>query len=167
MILNLQGEVNSDMVKELIDFYNQSYDYNEIYLNSQGGNLSDMVIMLDMINKRSKDTVLIGYEQLSSAAFILFYSVNCKIEIISDCFGMFHQAYSAFNLNSDGDIKRDVDKFHLSLMAIMQDGLDALIKSLRLSKSEIAKFKKGEDVYFQPQRMIEFTEIRNKQNKLL
>lgn len=165
MIVNLQGEINSDMVKDLIDFYNQGYDDNEIYLNSQGGNLSDMVIMIDMINKRKKETVLIGYEQLSSAAFILFYSVECKISIIGDCFGMFHQAYSAFNLNSDGDIKREVDKFHLSLMAIMQDGLNNIIKNLRLSKSEVAKFKKGEDVYFTPQRLVEFTELRNKQNK--
>ena len=167
MILNLQGEINTDMVKDLIEFCNQGYDDNEIYLNSHGGNLADMVVMLDIINKRSRSTTLIGYEQLSSAAFVLFYSVNCKIEIINDCFGMFHKAYSAFNLHSDGNVKKDFDKFQLSIMSNMQESLDLLIKRLKFNKTEIAKYKDGKDVYFAQNRMLEFAEIRNKENKYI
>ena len=163
MILKLEGIINDAMFDRLIEFYNlYSERDNIIYLKSGGGETRVANAMLDLINTHRKSTILKGYSHLYSSAFELFFSVSCRRELINGCMGMYHLYGVEIRYNSlgnpdyiEGDTALlDIKASHTSTLAFGE--------TMKFTKKEYAKLKKGGDVYFQADRMREFLTITNR-----
>jgi ATP-dependent protease ClpP protease subunit len=155
MRLLLSGEINEDLFTKLIDFYNSlGEEKAEIYLNSIGGARDYVEPMVDVINENKEHTVVIGFGQLMSSAFDIFFLINSRKIILDGTIGMTH--LSSICLSQDVKLVKD---FKIETAEYLKD-LEydnavkfKLYKSIGLTKTELNRIKKGEDVYFQYDRL--------------
>jgi len=163
MILNLNGETNVAMLNSLIDFYNKPIKEGEhhiIYLQSIGGELGVANSIIDIINQNRNITTLKGYGFLHSSAFNIFFGVKCKTELIEGCIGMCHLTHIDINFNSNGAPNYHEGDAHLKYIKSVRRHTVAMCDYLQMTKKEKDDiFKRNRDVYFQPDRMLEFWAI--------
>lgn len=157
-ILRLDQRIDSDFIDKLISFLNDSEGYDKIfYLSSRGGNVSDMIIAADLINKQGNKIVLIAYNQIASCGFELFFICNCPKIILPDTIGMFHQSTVMVELNEHG---KPSDKEEDAKLVFMQTNMarrtNDLIDYIGISSEEENRIRRGEDVWFTTQRLLEF-----------
>lgn len=166
MILKIDESIKDETVDKLVSFYNNFNPRNEnekaiIYFSSTGGDRACMEAMINMINIYGFHTILIGYRNLFSCGFELFYTVKCHQKIVlGECMGMYHQCSLDVRLNEFLKPEYKSDKAKLIYMEkSMRQITEDFCKELKFTDKEVRKIRKGDDVYFQPDRMKEFLSI--------
>lgn len=157
MILKLNENISDETVDKVVSFYNNTQEKAVIYFSSSGGNYFAMETIVDLINSHKEITTIIGYGLLGSSAFELFFTVECEKRIIGGCNGMYHQSYIAIEMSEkwkpvyvEGKAK---EKY---LKGYMNQQTTLLCEKLGFTKKEKLEITKGNDLYFQPERMKEF-----------
>jgi hypothetical protein len=156
--INIKEAITNDTVDKLVSFFNEHEKQNiTILLNSAGGEVPAMDALLSLINKRANSITLLAYGEVSSAAFFLFFNAKCKKDIIGDCLGMFHLSYGSYDIDSRGRPVFKPDKASmLRSKNFTHNRTIELCKSLSMTRSQISKIEKGDDVWFQPDRLKQF-----------
>lgn len=154
-IFQIKGKLDFDLLDRFTECVNQEHEKITIYLNCTGGSANVYEIMNDIINKNPDRFELIAMNGILSAAFMLFFKATCSKRIMMNTIGMIHQGNQEFTLNDnlkptytiDVAWKKRMKKEHLQ-------GIE-FVKSIGLNKKELKKYKRGDDVYFQYERLVE------------
>ena len=159
MILNLSGEIVEESVEKLIGGVNGLYNRNGeklfIYFTSEGGSVSVTSAMIDIINQNVDLIELVGYGELFSAGFNLFFKSKCNKILLSNSIGMCHISYMNVEINENLKL---ADPYGLALKkSFKKEKLitEAFCKSLGMTSKEMNSVLKGKDAYFDYSRMLE------------
>lgn len=159
MILHISCELDSSAVDMLTLAYN-SLPENEtliLYINCQGGEIPASEAIIDMINMNKDITELYGYGVLCSCAFEVFFKVECKKGLIGGVLGMYHQAIMDIQINEKTKSKEKIDGCKKKyLKNYIYPNTIEFCKKLKMSDQEIKEIKRGNDVWFEPERMYKF-----------
>lgn len=155
MILNLSGEMNNEMFNTLVGGLNDADGYLSIYLSSTGGETDIALAMVDLINRYAKAIDITFYGEVYSAGMFVFLKVNCKKNLLEDARGMFHFAYQDITINEGGKPSDPEDIFLMKEMKKVRARTLDYLKSTKLNEKEFNSIKKGNDVFFSYERMLE------------
>ena len=162
MIVSLDGDVEINMFNKLIDSYNENTDDQlHIYLNSRGGDVSIGFAIIDFINERKDNIEIIGYGELLSMVFHIFFETTCKKRLIRNTIGMTHLSSCSYNLNSNKNMIDSSDKIYYANMKESDEEAFPFLENLSLNKNELKSIKNGKDVYFNYKRMQELLKHQN------
>ena len=144
------------MLEKITEAYNKTEDVITMYLNSRGGRVSVLKVLLHLVNSNPERFYLVGFHNLSSCAFEFYMKAKCKKEILEGTIGMYHLGNTDITFTDrmkpayDSDIAVIERKKKYHLPEIIQ-----LMKDCEFTKSEQKKIKAGKNLYFQFNRMKE------------
>lgn len=167
MILNLTKTVNDEMFTQLcqaIDDCIQKETSLRIYLNSPGGSVDSMLAIIDLINECKDAVEVIGYGELMSAAFNLFFAIECKKKLLPHTRGMAHLPYTQFDVDSTGKISGDAAIASLKGLKDLKPLFMNMFKKLDFTKEELETITNGKDVYFDYKQMLDLLNGKRKLN---
>jgi hypothetical protein len=146
-----------DQIKEFISFINENTDDQiNIILDNLGGKTAYASIIIKMINdfdtKRFNSKFTITGNRLFSSGFVIFTKATCKKFILKDAIGAFHKArFSNIDLLTNGKPVWDSDIAQLSSKSLNEDSISLEF----MTKAELKKYNRGDDVYFNYERLKE------------
>lgn len=146
--------INPDTVRQMIEFVQDNEGELTIGINSSGGDVSAAAFLLDCLNANKDRITIIAVTAVFSAAFSLFYRFNGKKKITTGCRGMFHYSTQPITMAANGRPDGWYDENALDVLKSDRAGLDEFA-GLFMTPSELKKFRKNWDVYFNTQRMRE------------
>lgn len=142
-------EINRETVPQFIEHIDKLAKETEklrIYFCSNGGEFQSMQILLDYVNTARTKIELVGYGQLTSAAFIFFFKATCDKILLEDTYSIIHvgsmrmEHRELLNKNSiDTYLKKDLNRLNDEMLEFMGD--------VGISGGDIKKMKNGHDVY--------------------
>lgn len=168
MILNLTKPVNDEMFTQLcqaVDDCIQKETSLRIYLNSPGGSVDSMIAIIDLINECHEAIELIGYGELTSAAFNIFFAAKCEKRLLPYTVGMAHFPSSELRIDARGKVIGDT--YMLAGLKSVKDLKSLflnLFKKLDFSKEELKLINDGKDVHFTHRQMTELLNGKRKPN---
>jgi len=146
-------DINTELFNSFLDFINRNEDEEKVLiLNSDGGSNNYADIIISIINEKSGQFKIISAKSYS-AAFRILFMAKCKKAIVENTMGCFHHSYLT-NIDLDSVTKKPVYVEHDYQVKNLKCKIENLDTSFMTNK-ELAKFKKGKDVYFIFSRMRE------------
>jgi len=139
------SSISTDNVADVIDEMNR-YPFVNLYFSTDGGVINEMNILIDFLNYRSKtDTLkLTLYDFVASAGTLLLCNYEGPIFLQKYFRGfMFHAPDITVGTIRQGVFGSKAKE----LLEVMNEDIYAQYMQIGLSKADIAKIKKGEDVY--------------------
>lgn len=146
------ADFNDDSVKEVINFFNGWGGLDpdteiDFYLNSPGGLLPAYSVLKNILERSPFVINLINAGEVSSYAFILFYSCrNVNKVLLDNTTGLIHTVSSTFEdreLRKNDNFTR-MKKLHLDRCNL--DLLELIKENKILPTAAIRKLEKGEDI---------------------
>ena len=168
MILVINETIDSGTPQKVADFLNRIPQdeiklEHFIYLQSRGGNCSCAEVINHLINKSEFGITLVGFGQLCSCAFDLFFNHQGRKMLTKGTIGMYH--HSSINVDIHENNKPDYTEDKAKLIYLtghMRQETSKMMKMLNFTAIEVKKVRSGKDVWFQPERMHEFLKTVNK-----
>lgn len=162
--MSISGMIGSESLEKLIKCYNELKEKEvlEIYLNSEGGDPNFAVAIIDIINENKDYIEIIAHGDMMSAAFDIFFRSECTRYILKGTIGMVHLSrIEGVEINGGSNVELSTNKKWMT-----NDKKERLniYESIGLTKTELAKIKKGSDVYLHYERLIEL--LQNQQLKV-
>lgn len=158
MILHLSGDVNYEMFDELIKAFNglTAGDCLHIYFTCpEGGSADVSEAIIDFVNKNKDRIGMTFYGELFSSGMVIFLAVNCEKKILQCTRGMYHFSWQEMGISENGKPSTEYDNFSMKEMKKSKEISIAFLKRTKLSDKEITTIKRGKDVYFSYDRMLE------------
>lgn len=133
-----------------------------IYLFSNGGPVNVGMSLLDLINRpNNRDHVTIAGGSLNSVCFDLFFKAKCNRYILAFADGMYHQTKVDIAINEDGRPTYHSGVHTLSWIKSMHPETLRVATTLKFSDIEMRKLKRGDDLFFLHDRLVEFLKLSN------
>lgn len=164
-ILKVSERISEETVDKFVSFLNQRQNIAQnsksiIYFQSRGGLCSCVDVIQDLLSRHKDDVTLIGYGQLCSCAFDLFFLAACDTQLLPGTTGMMHQSSIEVEMNESFNPNYTEDKAKKRFMVgYMATQTLSIINYLDFNKKERDGIKKGNDVWFSQERMQEFYKI--------
>jgi len=168
MILKINEYISEGTLDKFIQSYNEldNKDILTVFFQSRGGCIDSAEAILELIKMYSKITILIGYGELCSCAFDLFFKATCKKTLIKGCIGMCHQSSVKVDINENGHLHgHEARALQNQIISFFKKQTDYIGNIVGLTDAEKSKIKKGIDLWIQPERMEELL-IYNLKQKL-
>lgn len=162
--LIFNDEITYDSVNDLINDIEEGINSGEevtVYFQTVGGDYSSGLVLIDYINQNKNSITLVGYEELSSTGFSVFFRVDCKKKLLEGVFSLVHLTARSVETRNIKNSKH-IDKFFLDESKRNHDAEMVWLKQIGLYDKEIASVKKGEDLFLTDSRL---NELLNRQNK--
>lgn len=153
-ILSDSGDPQINPVKDLIDFINGTDCDLRIGFCSGGGEEGLSRYLLDCLNHNYNRITLMPYNFIGSAAFEVAYLFRGTVDIQQGLMGMVHYGSSRPTINDAGQLVYDADIARAKDRKGIKTWSKKFAKKV-LKKKDYKKFKKGEDVYINYERMKE------------
>lgn len=137
--------ITSDTVADVIDEINQ-FQFVNLYFSTDGGAINDMNILIDFLNYRYRaDSLkLIFYDFVASAGTLMLLDYDGPIFLQKYFRGfMFHAPDITINTIRKGVFAEKSKE----LLDAMNEDIYNQYQKIGLTKADVAKMKKGEDVY--------------------
>lgn len=162
MIIYLKDEIRVNLTNKFLHYISKLKEGEPItiYLNTNGGDIADQELILEVINKYKDNIHLIACGNIYSAGFTIFFKSQCKRSIAKGTTGMAHFVWTEIEVDQSGKPKTDYGKFVLKTMVDSKKEFIEFLKELGLNNKEVSEAKKGEEVYFTESRL---KELLNKQ----
>lgn len=160
---------NPEELQKFVEFSNTDWESVwDIILDSNGGDTPVGAAICEMINQKESlfpDTVCLKVIRAFSSAFNLLCKAKCKIDILEESRGMIHQSRWYLDMNANSNINKGGENYQEMIRQEMTHHLKHYVKIYEqfLTKDELNRFKRGEDIYFDYNRMKLI--FNNKQNK--
>lgn len=150
-------EFTNEFLSELSELYSTNIDKDiTIYISSYGGSEWVSRAAIDIVNKNSKHTTIIGYGALNSASFNFFMEIKCSKNILPLTYGMYHKARYNLDYNSSVKPYYEVDKYLSKVqIPLVEKYYLQKLQEWGLNEKEIKDYKNDLDVYFPYERMLE------------
>ena len=162
MIIILNESVSSDMMKTIAEAYNTSTGVVQIYMSSDGGGIGEYMALKHLIDKNKDRTVLYFYSGVSSALFNLMITCDCEKEVLDGASGMFHRAWCTVDMNDTGKPDSKYAKTVLDRTVDFNSHTEHIAKNIGLTAKEKRELNKGQDLYFNAERMRAMIDIYNR-----
>lgn len=146
-----EKNIDEKALKDLIDFFNQldAGDQVVIYINSEGGNYSDGMAILDLLKREGPRVTLKVNGEISSVAFWLFMEAReCKREVGVGAYGMFHLPRLSVELNTKLNPTSKEGSFNKSELESLHLITAEFMDRIGMSSKEKAYIENGGDFYF-------------------
>lgn len=163
-----QGFINEDSVSKFILEFNK-LNFNNlitVYLNSEGGLISNANILKDILSINGNVISLVASGNILSCAFDLFFDSNVlQKRILPFTIGMTHQGGADIRKSSDGKVYGDLDNAIMEQLKFHHADDKKLLKSLGITDKELNDYIKGEDVFFKTKRlkqMLQYAEDKDR-----
>lgn len=145
------SEIEEDMLADLISVTNsmEEKDKLRIIMDCPGGIVQFSSIMTDIINEVDHEIYITA---AYSSAFDLVYNTKGKLKIYDSTKGMIHGSSYSVEIKStpgDGNVLKSIRKNQK--LSLKKD--KEMMKKLKVSKSKVKKFLRGEDVFFSSKEM--------------
>lgn len=147
--IRFEDTLDIENVSNLVDKM-QSYEKIRLYFSSPGGYTTETEYLVDYINSRKDDITIVFTNRIESCGFLLSLDVECEKLVSPELIlGMVHLI----------DMKtlshRGLDEINIERKSL-QDINNKLIEKLEphLLKTEIRRLKRGEDLFFDRDRVI-------------
>ena len=157
---------DADIDKEPIEELMVKIDYllNEnpeediaIYFTSQGGYVHIAQSFIHYLNNNNTNVILIGMNQISSAAIDIFVGANVRKEIMAGTWGMLHLPFvNITTTNLKG--YTSFDKFQKERSPKREELFLKEMRILGLKEEELKELKKGGEIYLETDRLVELIE---------
>lgn len=144
--INLEYSVDEDMLNIVTDALNEEWEIT-FYLNSGWWRAQYAYQIIDLINKNKDRVTLIANLQIASAAFRIFFEVECQREILWETEWLAHMATRDVKMNANKDIG-SVERWRIQEMKKQEKKEVKKLKQLWVSKKNRKLFLKGYDIYF-------------------
>ena len=156
-------EFDKKMLEKFVDAVNSPDEIVNIFLYSEGGHVSVMEVMINIINQYPERFRLVGYSDLCSCAFEMYMRVKCQKSLVPGTIGMYHQTLSDITMNDRMKPVYAIDKanMHKKKNHFLPTTVE-FMNQCEFTDKEKKRVKKGHDVYFQYDR---FKEIENAYTK--
>lgn len=158
MIIGITGEVNNDSFEKLVKAYNELKEKEdlEIYLNSEGGYTDYAEAIIDIINTHREVTSMVGYGELLSAGFDIFFRSLCEKSLLRGTLGMAHLSRVETSITIKSGKTQDEHEAGYKKWS-KKDKIERLLfyEKLGMTQSELLKIKSGKEVYFDFDRLAE------------
>lgn len=164
--LRLFGEINDEMMEELITFCNNLNESDEghLFMTSGGGWASIPEQMAFIINNNDNIKDITFAWENSSASFLLLLDIIPEKRIVAkSLYGGIHLQSRDFNTNDILNIKEDVET--KALLDNMQDSnlqVIAMFEHIGITNEEIKRIKVGKLVYLNYLRILNILELYDK-----
>jgi hypothetical protein len=158
MVVNINEPITKDAFEKIILSFNNLKEGErlDIYLCSVGGDVSAMEAIVDFLDTNVDRVRLIGYGELFSAAFEIFFKSKCDRTLLSGTMGMAHFTGVNVNFLDEKRPNKVDDKAYLQWSKIEKAGYVKFCESLGFNAKELERIRKGEDVWFQYDRLASF-----------
>lgn len=152
--------LDGDVAEEMVSLVSGDISGETVYINSPGGHISDMFVILDLLNNGGINE-LVAVGEVSSAAFFIFIFFKGRKRVMPLTTGMLHTMHrSSVSIKSNGGYSN-----HLRELLDIQT--DASVKfeeefvrvSTWTDESMPEKFLSGEDVYMSASDLATFASI--------
>lgn len=156
--INFNKEINPDNISGLISQISSSDFPLIIYISSSGGDPDAVHPIVHYLNELNTghglEINLVGYGQISSAAFDLFRNSNCKKYILPDTWALVHKT----KLEID-----EVNKVHLEQKKVAKIQDEELYQFLKESKvisaNDLKNFNQGKDIIVSYERLCKLLKV--------
>lgn len=153
--ISLEGEINTELFDKFLKDFNRIDEDIVIYLNSRGGYISTQEAIVDLINRNKNRITIIGYCELYSSAFDIFFKSKCKKILIPNTTGMVHLGSIDIQINENGRPLSIGDKFQLRQLKSTKIESLNYYRDLGLNNTEVSKVARNMDVYLDYKRLVE------------
>lgn len=158
MILHISEEISYKTLDLLTNSINAIKENQilEIYLTCPEGGIVDVAgAFIDLVNKNKERIKLIFYGEIFSSGMLIFLKTNCSKELLPDTRGMFHFSWQSMYITEGGKPSSPYDIFSMGEMKKSKIKTLEYLRTTKLSVKEINNIKKGKDVFFSHERLIE------------
>lgn len=162
MILNINEAISKDTVDKL-SITLSNLKQNEklfLYFSSEGGEVNSAEAIIHIINNNIDLIELVGYGDIMSSGFEIFFRSKCYRILLPNCLGMYHQGSIKIDVNEGSNPYQTRDKADKEWMRSQMEQTLKLCNSLKMNEKEITSIKRGKDVYFQYNRMLDFLKVQ-------
>ena len=158
----LDGDINADMVRQVMDVYNSHEPEYVFYLDSPGGESCNGRVINDLFDMHKDCTTLIASGSISSMALIIFFQAKCHKILMPQTVGLAHKTMVYTTFNSSGPTQVYDKMVYEGLVNADKNNYE-LYKNIGFNKKELADFEKGIDVLLPYERMKEL--LKKNKNK--
>jgi len=157
--------IDYDSSNELLKFLNENTETDiTIYLACNGGSIGSAFSLKDAIEKHGKIT-LVAYICIGSAAFSLFYTVDCKKEILPFTRGMWHLGQWDISMDCRGKAYHTEDEFiRNDIQTRDKEYIQYICDLVGMKKKDIKTVMEAEEAWFNAEQLQEF--LKTSQEKL-
>ena len=148
-----------DAVSSITEFLNdlEPDEQARIYICSEGGTTDARDVLLSMLNFHKEQITLVGYCELCSAAFELFFMFYGDCELVFGTTGMYHRATRQIRMSSSGRPKDKEQEYLLAdLKTHAATTAEHIYELTKMHKSAISRINQDQDVYFEYEEMVYF-----------
>lgn len=159
MVALLEGKVDTNMLKQLIEIVKEARDRNEqttIYFNSQGGDMTVIDPIVEVLDSHSDIIELVAFCEISSSAFIIFFKTTAPKRIMEDTVGCIHNGYMNVDKDSMGNLKNEYASFLYKELRANSKHVLTFYKNLGVTEVELAQIGSGKDIFINSKRLKEF-----------
>lgn len=162
MTINICESVTKETVDKIAKSINELKQGEKlfIYFSSDGGDVSSAEAIIHIINNNMDLIEIVGYGELLSCAFDIFFKTKCYKILLPNCVGMCHQSSVTININESTKPYEERGQADKTWMKLQKEQTIKFCNSLNMTSKEISAIKRGKDVYFQYKRMQEFLKIQ-------
>lgn len=141
------GNINSENFDKFIkSFEDKEADSYDIYFTSPGGEYWVGEAFIDYLEKRKDKINLIGFKDISSTAFEIFFKLSCNKKLLQGTMATIH--FPTIDIGTR-ESKKDNKTWYVKQGEMMKSYEKSWLnfyKSLGISEKYIKLIKKGEDV---------------------
>lgn len=151
----LKGDINTETVTHALEYINEHVEEHQITIaiTSEGGTSYDGRFLLQCLNQYYSKIKLVCLDKVYSSAFDIFYKFKGVKELSLGCRGMLHCDSMYIPTMSSKVIKKDEETQSSFLqLDILRDETVKMCSDF-CTKEEVQSLIKGEDIYFDFNRM--------------
>jgi len=139
---------------EKIELVEDSNEHIQILFSSMGGGYNTMNMLIHYIKNSEKYIQLVGSGEISSAGFILFFSCGNNNKILDGSYSVIHLGTRSVETR-DLMNNKTFDNFASKMLLADNKSIIEWYSSLGVTYQELNRLKKGEDIYFDTNRLNE------------
>ena len=145
------SKIESEPISKLVEFINNTPDNITIVFSSSGGHPALGRVATFILNNNKNRITLIAVNEISSAAFDIFYTFKGLKHLTKGCLGMYH--FSSINVPFSANGKPENDG-KATLEKATSDKNDTIkIAKIIMTPKEFTQFKNNQCVFFPFSRM--------------
>lgn len=159
MVFTYKDSINIEGFGKISEFLSENWESNNtIYFSSEGGEAQLIPLFLDLFEKYGYNTELVGYSDLFSSGFEIFFLAKVKKKrLLNYVLGMYHQASAELYLNENGLLVngQELSRFR-NLTRCSKDMTKLMLDTVNFTAKERKQLLSGETLFFDNDRMKKF-----------
>lgn len=165
MIININGVIEVGVLDLLVNCYNSLPEGEKlkIMFSSEGGDNAIASAIVYLINCHASSTEIVGYGNLISNGFRIFFAVNCQKDILPQTLAMYHVSRFHGLTLYEGTSRHNIEfENFISSSLKNYEYIHETHELVGFTDEELADMKQNKDVWFKPSRLKQMLKYNKK-----